>query len=307
MKLKRRLRRLGFHALKTAARLSATGGPGRLRTWGERLGRLDYVARARLRQRLITDLAHLGERRVMPRLQQDPAALLHTAYQTNDRALLEILALYASQRDPKALMPPVRVDGLDRLAKAQAPGLGVVLVGMHMGNGVALAAHLNAQVAPTHVVYRESNKIPRGFFRKGLERLVASAIGTDGPDGGLRAMLKVLRRGEMLFILADQGLKTQSACDRFLDKPFQLPTGPAQLALKTGAPLVPVLLTGVDVAWQFEFQTPMWPGDSGTINELNFGLIQLMEQHILQHPQWWSWHQRRWSKHPFCETNTGVH
>ena len=307
MKLKRPLRRLGFHVLKRLALVAGRGGSDRLRIWGERLGRFDFMARRRFTNALTADLITLGEQKGLSTLKQRAPEVLKEAYQTNDRALLEVLALYTSARDPQSIMPPIHLDRLDIFADAKACGRGVVLVGMHMGNGVALAAHLNGHVAPTHVVYRESNKIPTGFFKQGLEKLVASAIGAQGTDGGLRAMLGVLRRGEILYVLADQGLKGQPPNGRFLSKPFHLPTGPSKLAAKTQAPLLPVFLTGVDTGWRFEFQPPIWPNDSGTINQLNFELIQRMEQHILQHPQWWSRHQRRWSKHPFCKQETGVH
>ncbi len=307
MKLKRPLRRLGFHALKNLATVAAIGGPDRVRAWGERLGRADFQLRPRLKHRLIEALTELDRRRDDLQLNQPIPLILKTAYQTNDRALLEVLALYASRAPIDALLPPIHVRNIDQLDQARAAKRGVILVGMHMGNGVALAAHLNQHVAPTHVVYRESNKIPRGFFHQGLTRLMASAIGTDGVDGGLRASLKVLKRDEMLFILADQGRKGATPDHRFLEKPFLLPTGPAQLAVKTGAPMVAMFLTNVGRGWQFDALPPIWPEGSGKIEHLNQRLIELMEGHILQHPQWWSWHQRRWSKEAFDHPEIGAH
>lgn len=306
MKLKRLARRLVFHALGLLAQWAGRGGPKRLCDWGSHLGTIDYWLRPKLRHNLIAQLQTLAQREPDPALSSMPEGILKTAYQVNDRALLEVIALYGSKHSPDRLLPEIRVQHLDKLDACHRDKLGVVLLGMHMGNGVALATHLNKSHGPIHVVYRESNKVPAGFFKQGIERLGLNAINASGSGGGFRDMLKALKKGHIVFILMDQGSKHSGIAVEFLDKKMNMPQGPAELARRTSAPIVPVLLTGVEASWNFEMSEPMYLQPDEPIGHQVSRISDLMARHILAHPQWWSWHQRRWRKLPFQSMMTGV-
>lgn len=306
MSLKRLGRRLTFHGLRWLSLVAARGGPSQLRDWGTRLGQMDYWLRPRLRQRLAGQLQLLAREYPNQAISSDPDGILKSAFQFNDRALLEVIALYASKRTPQYLLPDIHVQHQDKLDACLAKQSGLVMLGMHMGNGVALATRLNASHGPIHVVYRESNKVPTGFFKHGIERLGLNAINASGPGAGFREMLKALKRGHIVFILMDQGSKRSGVRVDFLKKQMHMPQGPVELARRTGAPIVPVLLTDVDEAWSFEVSDPMYFSAQEPIAEQVSQISEFMAEHILTHPQWWSWHQRRWRKLPFHPMMTGV-
>ncbi|HEY7906605.1 MAG TPA: lysophospholipid acyltransferase family protein [Wenzhouxiangella sp.] len=306
MKLRRLQRRLAFYGLRSLAHLAAQGGPSRLKDWGMRLGSADYWLRPRLRQNLSSQLQTLATSHASRALSSDPQGILKSAYQVNDRALLEIIAMYASKRPPKHLLPDITVQRSGVLDACLEENSGVVMLGMHMGNGVALASHLNRSHGPIHVVYRESNKVPPGFFKHGIERLGLTAINASGPGAGFRDMLKALKSGHIVFILMDQGSKRSGIAVEFLGKQMQMPQGPVELARRTGAPIVPVLLTGVNTAWAFEICDPIHLPAKEPIENQVSQISRLMAEHVLSHPQWWSWHQRRWRKLPFQSMMTGV-
>jgi KDO2-lipid IV(A) lauroyltransferase len=300
LKTRRWLRRSGFHLLKTTARLSALGGPGWVRTVGEMLGSVHFgLGRAR-RRRLLEHMARLmPERAAEGRLPAD----LRQAYRINDRAILEILAAYSGALRPDQIAAMCALENLQVLDRALAAGRGVVLLGMHMGNGVALAIHLAKSGYPVSVVYRESNKISPQFFAQGIARQGLIAIGALPAAAGFRRMLRALKDGRIVFILMDQASKTGGVSARFLGKNLDMPPGPAELGRRTGAPLIPLLLSGVEEVWKFRLGAPIHLDAARPIEEEVKMLAGLMEAYILQHPQWWTWHQRRWHRHPFSPSN----
>ncbi len=293
---RRLLRRIGFHALRLAARILALGGTPLLRQGGLAFGRWHYRIGWRKRSQLLRQLDRL------PGLSGNSAtnaAILAEAYQVNDRAITEIMAAYSGAIRARELAAIVELEGLEHLDRALAQGMGVVLLGMHSGNGVALAVHLGQRGYPVHVVYRESNKIQPDFFRKGIERQGLQAIGALPPAVGVRRMLSALKSGAILFILMDQASKRGGVAVDFLGKRLELPPGPVELARRTGAPIIPVVLTGVNPNWQFRLEPPLIMDRSRPLAEEVKIVSDLMQQYIMTQPQWWSWHQRRWWRHPF--------
>lgn len=297
MKPRRLLRRSLFHLLRQGARLAALGGMAGLQAWGEHFGRWHYRLGGKQRRKLHGQLARvLGSDSAQG---IDIEAVLAEAYRVNDRAIFEIMAAYSGAVSPAELAASVVVHGLDILDRARASGQGVIVLGMHSGNGVALAVHLGQHGYPVHVVYRESNKIRPNFFRDGIRRQGLNAIAALPPAAGVRQMLSALKAGEILFILMDQGNKRGGVPVEFLGKELGLPPGPVELARRTGAPIVPVLLHAVDARWHFRLQSPLHMDRSRELEHEVKIIGDLMQQAILANPQWWSWHQRRWWRQPF--------
>ncbi|MFP4207539.1 MAG: lysophospholipid acyltransferase family protein [Wenzhouxiangella sp.] len=296
LKTRRWLRRSGFHLLKTLARLAALGGPERVRRVGEMVGDLHYRFGRAQRRRLLEQMACLMPKRAHG---NHLAADLRQAYRFNDRAILEILAAYSGALSPDQAAATCMLKDTGPLDRALAGGSGAVMLGMHMGNGVALAIHLARRGYPVSVVYRESNKISPEFFARGIRRQGIDAIAALPAAAGFRRMLRAVRNGGVVFILMDQASKRGGIPVRFLGKTLDMPPGPAELARRTGVPVVPALLDGVGERWQFKLGEPLELDPAQPIDGQVKMLARLMEAHILTHPQWWTWHQRRWHRHPF--------
>ncbi len=290
------------------AKRASAGGYPRIVRWGQGLGRLDRIIRPGLRWRTAHEIKTLGKYLNRDELSTQSKFITEQAYRLNSRAIFEVTALYCASASLDNITPRIWLKQIEHLMEAHARGQGVIILGMHMGNGLAMARHLNEQHGPIHVVYRESNKITPGFYRRGIERLGLSAINASLPDGGFRDMLRALKRQESLLILMDQGQKRGGVMVTFLGKRMGMPQGPAELARRSGAAIVPIFLSGANEGgWTFECQAPLLPENYEDSTGLVHALTQRMEQHILKTPQLWSWHQRRWVKYPFVPQITGMH
>lgn len=113
---------------------------------------------------------------------------------------------------------------------------GLILAGLHIGSGEAVAAALGERGWPTHVVaddtaYEELFEDFRALRRSwGVEVI---------PWRNLRDVYRVLRRKEILGLLVDWGYRPEDQPVRFFDSWTTLPAGPAVLAARTGATIIP--------------------------------------------------------------------
>jgi len=297
MKLKRIRRRLGFHLLRSLAAWRASGGMRAVADAGERLGRWHY----RLAQKQRIDLEHqLVKLFELPADDQRPTRWLKTSYRLNDRAILEILAMYSGRTSIAEVAAHCDLDRLPVLDQALEENQGVVLLGWHMGNGVAMATRLAHLGYPVSVVYRESNKIQPDFYRNGLTLMGLDAIGAQPPATGFRRMLKALKDNRIIYILMDQGIK-HGVDTAFLGKRVPMPPGPAELVRRTGCALLSAPLINVEPRWRFGFERLETLNPAEPLETSIEKLSSIMETQILESPEWWTWHQRRWPRYPFLE------
>jgi lauroyl/myristoyl acyltransferase len=290
----RRLRRrVGFRLMHAVAWLAQLGGLGLVRRCGTAAGELHYRFGGTVRRRLEEDVARvIGS-------PHRAHAVLRQAYRINDGAVLEIVAMYCRPFTADALRRHCEVEAIGNLRTALADGRGVVLLGMHMGNGVLLTARLAAEGLPVTVVYRESHKMPPGFFERVGRHHGTEGVLVDDPASAWRQMRRALDRGRILFVLMDQATRERGISVDFLGKTLTMPAGPAELMRRTRAPVIAALPLAAAPAWRFRMSQPLEPA-AQTAPELTAAFTELMENHIRAYPHLWSWHHRRWRRLPFA-------
>jgi phosphatidylinositol dimannoside acyltransferase len=118
------------------------------------------------------------------------------------------------------------------------PG-GVIFALGHIGNADAVAAGVASHGWPISVLADDSS-FPEMFeeFRRTREQWGVHVI----PWRNLREIYGVLRREEMLALLVDWGYRADGIPVRLFDAWTTLPAGPATLAAKTGAKIIPVAI-----------------------------------------------------------------
>ncbi|WPB58946.1 lysophospholipid acyltransferase family protein [Xylophilus sp. GOD-11R] len=291
--LGRRLRRARRRGLFVGLRsLLRVVGFGQVRLIGRLTGLIQFHFARRQRRRIQQHMAH-----ALGRSERETGPLLREAYQVNNAAVLEILAMFDRHQDEAMLAGRCEIDGLDRLRTAMAGGRGAILLATHAGNAALLTVKLARAGWAVSVVYREARMMSAGFVQEGLER-----YGIEGilANTGLRAygqMLSALKQGRIVFIMMDQGVREakDGLMERFLGKTVPMPTGPAQLARAARAPLLPVVTTAAWPQWKFRIDEPVAVGQETLESDVH-RLVRLTERQILDFPQLWSWHQRRWRK-----------
>ncbi len=169
-----------------------------------------------------------GDRRAAARLTR--RAFVNYARTVMDFLVLDDLLAEVVNADP----PPVT----DPLRRALAVGRGAIVVTPHFGNW-------DLGAAVTTVCGRRVSAVADPFGPPAVDELVRSMrerlgvrIIPTGPPSA-REALRVLRRGEVLCLAADIDRSGAGTPVEFLGRVVFMPAGPATLALRTGAPLIP--------------------------------------------------------------------
>lgn len=284
----RRLRRrLLFHLLRLLAVAVSYTGFNNVNRLGRLLGTLQYRFAGGQRRHLAGLITKALGRSA------DTDVILKSAYRENTRAILEILAMYSRRLPDAAIESACEIEGLDHLDGLEK---GAILLGTHSGNGVLLPLRLALMGYPVCVAVRESGKIPDGFYVTGQGRYGVRALDAGSGSTGLRAMIRALRGGALLYILMDQGSKHHGVDLEFLGKPFRMPGGPAVLARRCDVPIIPAPTIAADPVWRFRLEQPVkLRRDNDTEQDARF-LARLSENQIREFPELWTWHHRRWGR-----------
>jgi KDO2-lipid IV(A) lauroyltransferase len=196
-----------------------------LQAGGALIGMLVYAASAGYRGKLRANLARAGY----------PPSLRGPAARAAGAMIGELAWIWF--RSPDELARRVRCDDLSPLLEAHAMGRGVLVLTPHLG-GFEVTAPWVALRWPSTIIYRPSR-------RPGLERLLREARNRGGLTAapatlsGVRALLRALRRGEMVGLLPDQVPgEGDGVWAPFLGAPAYTMALPERLARASGAPVV---------------------------------------------------------------------
>jgi len=124
----------------------------------------------------------------------------------------------------------------DRLHEVWAVSDGLILVGLHLGNGDAAAAALAGRGWPINVLADDTAYDE--LFELMFEQRRAWGVEVIRWRN-LRGVYRVLRERKILALLVDWGYRPAGEPVRFLGSWTTLPSGPAVLAARTGATILP--------------------------------------------------------------------
>jgi KDO2-lipid IV(A) lauroyltransferase len=192
---------------------------------------------------------------------------------------------------PDEIRRMVRPHGRERIDEVLAAGKGSVVVTAHVSNWDILAAASAVYGYPISAV---TNELPSG----GLNEIVIASrerIGMKmirlGP-GSLRQILKALGRNELVALASDLYSGDRGVRVPFFNRPAVFPAGPAAIALKTGAPILPVWIRRQpDNLYVAEIEDPIEVSRTGEtardIQVTTERIVQFFERIIRREPDQW--------------------
>jgi KDO2-lipid IV(A) lauroyltransferase len=160
--------------------------------------------------------------------------------------------------------------GQEHLERARAQGRGVVLALPHSGNwdaaGVWLVDWLGGEFL-TVVERLKPESLYRRFveFREGLGMRVVPLTG--GPRPSSAVLQEWLTAGGTTCLLADRDLSGSGVRVTFFGRPSTMPGGPALLAARTGAVLLPAVCQFDGAGWRFVVHPPVQVDGPGRLRD----------------------------------------
>lgn len=177
-----------------------------------------------------------------------------------------------------------------------------IIVTAHYGNW-EIAAHAYVELTGRNITSVKRNMknplIGRYIFKQ--RELDSRHEGVE-KNGALRHLLRALKEGRSVAILADQhAASSEGVSTRFFGQPARTHFSPALLHLRTGVPIMVGVvrrLPECDFRFEFEMADPIifTPGDDKErdLAELTQQYTSALEELIRKEPLQWMWVHRRW-------------
>ncbi len=158
--------------------------------------------------------------------------------------------------------------GMEHVDNALARGKGCILSSAHLSNwelGAAGLSILGGKTITVSVAMHRYGRINDLFMRERTSKGIRVA---DMEKDAARAMLRALRRNEVVGVMGDRDPTEQGVVIEFFGRACRFPQGPARLSLATGAPIVPVFcLRRTNDSFSMVFQEPIPIETEGTRDE----------------------------------------
>jgi phosphatidylinositol dimannoside acyltransferase len=195
------------------------------------------------------------------------------------------------------ILSGMRISGEDGIFDRLAAGRGVVVALPHMGNYDHAGAFIALSGAPfTTVMERlrpESLYDRFVAYREGLGMEVLPAAGAYGSV--FDTLADRLRAARLVCLVADRDLTASGVEVELFGRTAKLPAGPAALAVRTGAALLPATLWYEGENWGVRVHGEIHVPDAGDqVRAMTQALADVFAEGIARHPQDWHMLQRVW-------------
>jgi len=188
-------------------------------------------------------------------------------------------------------------EGEDRARQAYAHGKGVLFFTGHFGFWELQAMVHAVRVQPVGVLARAlDNPALNGLLEDIRQRTGNTVIYRKGT---IRHVMRMLQTGHGVAVLIDQHIQPRDAVYvDFFDRPAATTSAVAALALRTGAPVMPVFALPLGGGrFRMIYEHPVPPPHAGSpdgIRDFTQRCTDVLEMYVRKHPHLWLWMHRRW-------------
>jgi KDO2-lipid IV(A) lauroyltransferase len=259
-------------------------------------GRAFYRLDAGRRQALRANLRHVLGRAVTP---AELEAVVRRGFASYGRYWVEAFRL--EDLPAAEIRRRLTLEGREHLDAAVAAGRGTIFASPHLGNWDAGGAWLAASGYPATAVVerlRPAELYERfAAYRRGLG---LELLPLDDGSETMRGVLRALRAGRVVGLVCDRDLTGGGLPVRLFGAATVMPGGPASLALRTGATLLPcaVYQDRRRGHWHAVIRPPLRPEPSGDsradVQALTQRLADEFERLVARAPDQWHVLSHHW-------------
>ncbi len=208
-----------------------------------------------------------------------------------------------SKLDTKYIKENIKVENIHYIDEALSKGKGTIIVSAHLGNWelggvvIALLGYSFWIVALPHK-YRKVNDFFN--FQRGNKGINVIPLGR-----AARQSLDILKENRVLALAGDRDFSEKGLVLDFFGRPTVFPQGPAALALKTGATIIPgFMVRNNDDSFTLRFEKPLNLTSTGNRDSDLIGLTaqykNIFEDYIRKYPDQWYAFRKFWKDNSWC-------
>ncbi len=210
-------------------------------------------------------------------------------FRTTARNLFDLIAL--PRFDLAAMESRVDIHGWHHLEEALARGKGVVLASIHLGNTDMAVQVVRARSAKMTILSEVVQPLELDRLSRRLRECNGISL-LPVTYSGLKEAIRRLKRGEVVAIACDRAIQRSGLSMEFLGAPALIPVGAVDLALRTGAAIVPAFAARhKGYRYAFYFEPPIYvPSNGNRPNNIRQPLgkiVSWMEKYIRRFPDQW--------------------
>lgn len=263
---------------------------------GSILGRLAYYLAAKERSKTIANLRlAFGKEKSEAEIR----CIARQVFENLGKNLIELINF--PKINESNIDKLIENKGLHKIDKALAGKKGLVILPSHFGNWELLGAYLAVKGYRGPVIAR---RVRFDKFDRLLNELRAGKnVEVIYRDESPKKILKVLKKGGMIGVLADQDVDSvEGVFVDFFGELAHTPTAPVVLALTTGAPIIPCFLIREGNRRKCVIENPIELDITGNrerdilVNTEKWSKV--LESYIRKYPSQWVWMHRRWKTRP---------
>ena len=212
-----------------------------------------------------------------------------------NRMMFEFFRLPHLERDE--LLRSVEVVGREHLEQAVERGRGVIITCSHIGNWELAAVVLAHWGYTLHAV--AGVQLNRWLTPAVRETKRELAIHTVSPEDGFRKLWRALERNELVALMVDGDVYSHGVPVEFFGHEMRFPSGPGQLAQRTGA----LIISGycertANGRFRIFIEPALDPAAFPTIAALTARVAEHTERHIRSHLDQWCIFRPLWEPQP---------
>jgi KDO2-lipid IV(A) lauroyltransferase len=222
---------------------------------------------------------------------------------------LLVVLLKFSTMPPDQMLERVEFEGEERVVHAHAQNRGVLLYTGHFGFWEINALVHALMLGPMAVLARPlDNPLLHNLLERVRTRTGNSVFYR---RGAIRRVLRALEANQAVAFLIDQHMQPADAVYvEFFNRPAATTSALAALALRTGAPVVPVFALPLPGGrFRMVYEHPVEPpnaDDEHAITEFTQRCTDVLEMYVRRYPELWLWMHRRWRDVPAGEHVKGM-
>jgi KDO2-lipid IV(A) lauroyltransferase len=233
-------------------------------------------------------------------------AAVRQVFRNIGKTLIEFLRMPIIS--PSEIRQLCHLEGLEYVHAGLAAGRGVLLITAHYGNWELIAARLVEAGVRLNVVARDADDPATNAMINGIREQCGYRV--IPRQSAPRGVLAALRRNEVVAMLIDQNTIEGGEFVPFFGRLAATVTGPAVLALRTGAAVIPGFCRrrpdDSHLAFGFPPVTLPRTGDmDADVRALTAHLTALIEAQVRADPTQWFWIHDRWRHRPPEEQGSG--
>lgn len=206
--------------------------------------------------------------------------------------------------DKQRFLSHFNIKGLEHVKKAHAKGRGVIVVTCHMGNFEMLIPAIDETGFKGYAIYRKLDFYPlERLIRKIRQRFGVTMMPIQGVS---RKLDQILEQGGVVGTLLDQNVDWYKGIFvDFFGRPACTNKGLATLALRTGAPVVPMYTVRMNRKYLIEFLPEVKVENNGDeikdIENTTQNFTNAIEMMVRKYPDQYFWVHNRWKTKAYCE------